>query len=199
MNHFDFDKQIRAITQESLTARPFICDGSPFDCTIAQVGINPGSDTPFWPFWDSKKFDKRRWMQEYRQRKAGKRTPTRNRIEVLNEALRPYRVIELNLYVEFSPREAQLKQQHRDTKLFDFMMDVIEPTLLFVHGREPRCHLERKLGVSLAPDDFTRTNYRGRGLTVFAAPRHLAFVSGGDDYVSSAGGRIKAYLGAQRA
>lgn len=86
---------------------------------MAQVGINPGSDTPFWPHWSVETgCDKQGWLRDYRFRKAGKRTPTRDRIELLNEVLRPYKILELNLYHQFSASEASLAADHKSTALF---------------------------------------------------------------------------------
>lgn len=191
-----FDRDIRTLTMESPTSRPFLCQGSPFGCDIAEVGINPGTDTPFWHFWDDRgQFDKLRWLEEYRRRKGGQRTPTRDRIELFNAAVRPFRVIELNLFHEYSPREAALPKEHRTTELFDFLLAALKPRLLFVHGSKPRQHLERKFGVTLPNDTFTQIRDGDVSFTIFTASKHLAFVKGGDDYVREAARRIKEYLG----
>lgn len=186
------DAAIRKLSGEHPESRPFLCEGSPLDCVVAQVGINPGSDTPFWPHWSVETgCDKQGWLRDYRFRKAGKRTPTRDRIELLNEVLRPHKVLELNLYHQFSASEAGLAADHKSTELFEYMLDAVRPRLLFVHGRAPREHLERLLGTQLQTDDFTTTTYRGRAIDVFVATKHLAYVAGGEAYVREVGGRIK--------
>jgi hypothetical protein len=189
------DAAIRKLSGEHPESRPFLCEGSPLDCVVAQVGINPGSDTPFWPHWRVETgCDKQGWLRDYRFRKAGKRTPTRDRIELLNEVLRPYKVLELNLYHQFSASEASLAADHKSTELFEYMLDAVRPRLLFVHGRAPREHLERLLGTQLKTNDFTTKTHRGQAIDIFVATKHLAYVAGGEAYVREVGGRIKRRL-----
>jgi len=189
------DASIRKFTGEHAGSRPFLCEGSPLDCVVAQVGINPGTDTPFWPYWSTKTgCDKQGWLRDYRGRKAGKRTPTRDRIELLNEVLRPNKVLELDLYHQFSASEAGLAADHKSTQLFEYMLDAVRPRLLFVHGRAPREHLERLLGIQLKTGDFTTAAWRGQAIDVFVATKHLAYVAGGEAYVREVGGRINRRL-----
>ena len=189
------DAAIRKLSGEHPESRPFLCEGSPLDCVVAQVGINPGSDTPIRPHWSVETgCDKQGWLRDYRFRKAGKRTPTRDRIELLNEVLRPYKILELNLYHQFSASEASLAADHKSTALFEYMLDAVRPRLLFVHGRAPREHLERLLGTQLTTDDFTTTTHRGQVIDVFVATKHLAYVAGGEAYVREVGVRINRRL-----
>jgi hypothetical protein len=189
------DSAIRRFTGEQAGSRPFLCQGSPLDCVVAQVGINPATDTPFWPYWSTRTgCDKEAWLRDFRGRKAGKRTPTRDRIEMLNDVLQPFNVLELNLYHRHSASEADLPDQHRDTELFEFMLNTVRPRLLFVHGRTPREHLERMLGKHLKADDFTTTTYRGDAIDIFVAKKHLAYVAGGEAYVREVGRRIRQRL-----
>ena len=186
---------IRKFTGEHAGSRPFLCEGSPLDCVVAQVGINPGTDTPFWPYWSTKAgCYKQAWLRDLRGRKAGKRTPTRDRIELLNEVLRPFKVLELNLYHRHSASEADLPDEHRHIELFEFMLNVVRPRLLFVHGRAPREHLERLLGTPLKSDDFATSTFRGVAIDIFVAKKHLAYVAGGEAYVREVGRRIKQRL-----
>jgi hypothetical protein len=41
------DREIRRITGAAAQSRPFLCRGSPLGCEVAEVGINPRTDTPF--------------------------------------------------------------------------------------------------------------------------------------------------------
>lgn len=89
------DRQIRRLTAEEPTCRPFMCDGSPIGCEVVQVGINPSTITPFWPYWNPVTgCDKPGWLAEY-IRLRGRLMPTRDRIETLHGALRPLRCLEL--------------------------------------------------------------------------------------------------------
>ena len=62
----EIDREIRRLTGEGDLSRPFLCHGSPIGCDVAEVGINPGTDTPFWPYWNSKTgCDKDSWLADY--------------------------------------------------------------------------------------------------------------------------------------
>lgn len=45
----EIDSRIRQLTGEHVESRPFVCYGSPIGCAVAEIGINPGTSTPFWP------------------------------------------------------------------------------------------------------------------------------------------------------
>src|SRR4051794_23235654 len=100
------DTEIRRLTGANPLSRPFLCDGSPVGCKVAEVGINPGTDTPFWPYWSVEGgCDKRGWLDDY-MRRHGRLKSTRDRLEVLCRALAPVRCLELNLYHHYSSCEA---------------------------------------------------------------------------------------------
>lgn len=182
------------------TGRPFLCCGRPTDARIAVIGINPATTTPFDPYWDAEAgvYDKHAWLKQYRVQHAGKRTPTRDRIELLIGALSPLPVIELNLYHEASRSEASLTSEKRSTAVFEFMLKAVQPRILIVHGRSPREHLERLIAndgaravETLRSDDFTSTHYLGMPVEVFVATKHLAYVPGGATYVQEIGRRVR--------
>jgi len=170
-------------------ARPFVCRGSPVGCEVAEVGINPGTDTPFWPYWNiAWGFDKDGWLADYLTRN-GRFKSTRDRIEVLCQKLAPLRCLELNLFHHYSQSEASLAKDNRDTTLFNFMLQTAKPRVLLVHGNKPIDHLERLLDVTLVKDSFTAASYAGSVFEVFAARRHFAYVS--REYVNSVAVEIK--------
>jgi hypothetical protein len=186
------DREIRRLTGEGQLSRPFVCHGSPIGCEVAEVGINPGTDTPFWPYWRVPMgFDKAAWLADYLARN-GRLKPTRDRIEVFCQAIAPLRCLELNLFHHYSHDEASLAKKHRDTSLFDFMLGLIKPRVLLVHGSNPTRHLERLLGVTLLKDSFTSASYLGAPIEVFVAKRHFAYVS--RDHVMSIGRKVKTRL-----
>lgn len=187
----EIDREIRRLTGEEPLSRPFLCHGSPIGCEAAEVGINPGTDTPFWSHWSIKTgCNKEGWLADYRERNDGRLKPTRDRIEFLCQALEPLRCLELNLYHHYSQNEVSLAREHRDTGLFDFMLKAVRPRVLLVHGRKPVGHLERILDISIVKDRFTSALYRGLSIEVFAAERHFSRVS--REYVRSVGAQIKA-------
>jgi len=190
----DIDREIRRLTGENDLCRPFLCPGSPIGCEVAEVGINPGTDTPFWPYWNVQSgCDKEGWLSDYLQRHGGL-NPTRDRIEVLARNLAPLRLLELNLYHHYSPDLNSLGREHRDTELFDYMLEIANPRILVVHGDKPAKHLECLLGVSLPKTQFTPAAYRGKLVDVYRAIRHFKSVS--RNYIASIADEIKKRLGA---
>src|SRR5687767_7993598 len=97
-----FDKRLREVTKENPSVRPFLCEGSPLECRILLVGINPSQSAPFWLTWDALRgCDKQEWLKEYRR--VNKRdSPTRRRIEILFKALSPGCCLETNVYTKMT-------------------------------------------------------------------------------------------------
>lgn len=174
------DTRIRALTGESQSSRPFLCDGSPFGCEIATVGINPGSEVPLWPYWSVPSgCNKAGWFAKHREL-YGRRKSTRERLERFIAAVAPYRVLELNLYDEYSPELKSLEAAKRRTSVFDYMLGVGKPRVVLVHGDDPRSHLEALLSCSLATDCFTKASYRDSAFLAYAASKHFRRASYAD-------------------
>jgi|JI8StandDraft_1071087.scaffolds.fasta_scaffold160418_2 hypothetical protein len=178
---FEIDSKIRQITAEHVESRPFLCSGSPIGCAVAEIGINPGTPTPFWPHWSAATgFDKSGWLADYLSR-HGKFGPTRRNIDLFAESLYPVRCIELNLYDRFSPRAADLPRDLKRTEVLDYMLEAVQPRLVLVHGDDPANYLSQALGARLTKDCFSSVRYRGIELDVFQAKSHFMKVS--KDYV----------------
>lgn len=65
----EFENGLLALIGQPTDLRPFVCDGSPLDCKIFIVGLNPASQmtNDFWSFWRSGVgFDKGRWFEAYK-------------------------------------------------------------------------------------------------------------------------------------
>lgn len=96
--------------------RPFICNGSPYNCEFFIVGFNPATKLcePFWSFWkDEYGFDKELWFKRYKleRRKRGKRlevTPTRLRINRILSGASPIKVLEANIYTSPTSTQGEL-------------------------------------------------------------------------------------------
>jgi hypothetical protein len=188
----EIDGRIRELTRQHPESRPFICSGSPVGCAVAQIGINPGTPTPFWPHWSIQSgFDKPGWLKDYLQR-HGKLGPTRRNIDVFSEALNPNRCIELNLYDRFSPRLSGLARELRRTDVLDFMLECVRPRLVLVHGDDPAEYLAGLFGTPLVKDAFTPVRYRGLQLDVLQAKSHFMKVS--KDYVRELASRFTGRL-----
>ena len=69
----DFATGLREIMDRMNTPdlRPFVCDGSPLDCSVFLVGTNPSTPMPhnsFWDFWrDDYGFDRASFMLAYKE------------------------------------------------------------------------------------------------------------------------------------
>jgi hypothetical protein len=177
----EIDRRIRALTGEHPESRPFVCTGSPVGCAVAEIGINPGTPTPFWNHWSVESgFNKTAWLQEY-IRLHGKYGPTRRNIDLFCESLQTVRCIELNLYDRFSPRSADLPQSLRRTDVLDAMLQLVKPRLVLIHGEAPAGHLSQLLNVQLKKDAFVKVRYRGNELEVLQAKCH--FMKASKEYV----------------
>ena len=166
-----FERELRAAACDS-TGWPFLCDGSPFDCQIFVVGINPASDMSLWPFWSNATgVNRKAWLEAYRK-KYGRIRPTRHRINWLVEAAKPARVLETNIFSSHSRRERDLRKHLRTSEVFDFLIDKLKPKIMFVHGRSTIRYIERVMSTVLHHGEFKILNYRGMTMHVLSN-RHL--------------------------
>jgi hypothetical protein len=169
-----FDQRLRELTEEAPSARPFLCKGLPFGCEVFLVGINPGKSSPFWPHWNPQTgYDKPEWLKCYLA-KHGRYSPTRKRIELLFEAVEPFRCVETNIFPFPSRRESELPASKRDSRVFEFLLEAIRPRVVFVHGRTAIKHLVTQTRVDLPLGKFTKVKYRGAVFDVIAG-YHLSY------------------------
>ena len=156
---YEFDERLHVLTPEE--SRPFLCEGSPLDCTMFLVGLNPRMQTPFWSYWNvSYGCHKTLWLEAY-LRREGKLGRTRDYIEILFHALAPVRCLETNLFPAWSNRLADLSAERRTTRVFDFLLQAIKPRLLFVHGRDAVSHVEKLAQRSLPLNQLNRIPLAG--------------------------------------
>ena len=173
MDLYEFDQGLRAVAALE-DSRPFLCEGSPLDCKVFLVGLNPRTQTPFEPYWDvSYGCHKTLWLEEY-MRREGRPGPTRRRINILVDALAPVRCLETNLHAAWSARLADLPRERRSTAVFDFLLEAIKPRLLFVHGGEAVSYVERRAGCSVPLNQFQRIRLAGRETYVYGR-HHLSY------------------------
>lgn len=171
----ELEQELRKLLDPTHHARPFICDGSPFGCDVVIVGINPATVTPFWPFWNpSSGFDKPGWLLAYKADPLNKRNQTRPRVEALVRGLLPLRSLELNIFPYSSPNERELPVELRDKRVFNLMLSLSRPKLLFIFGNTPILELASTLHVApFAKEQFTACEYQGHKFDVFATS-HLS-------------------------
>ena len=123
--HTELEAVLIDLLIEGVPARPFVCEGSPFNCDVVIMGINPGSKTPFWDYWSTEGgFDRAGWVAKFDDDVANLRKTTRPRIERLVRALTPRRVVELNAYPYVTANERELAPLLRDSQIFRLMLQV---------------------------------------------------------------------------
>ena len=94
---------------------------------------------------------------------------TRNRIEILLDAIAPLQCLETNIIPHPSAREVDLAPSLRDTRLFDFLLHTLRPRVVFVHGNSTTKHLARLTHTHLQKDSFTSVTYCDHSFDVFAS------------------------------
>ena len=115
--------------------RPFVCDGSPLDCKMFLVGINPATKVHrnFWCFWkDASGFNKEEWLVAYRAARKGKNSPSRDIIGQIVKSARPVACLETNLFPKEVSRAADLREEDENTSAFKFLLQEIQPRVIVV-------------------------------------------------------------------
>ena len=157
IEHAEFRRRLSAILPEN--CRPFVCQGSPYDCKIFVVGLNPATamENVFWQYWnDSTGFDKDSWFEAYKNErksrllKPGKKTrrdvgTTRSNLNKLIELIDSDEILETNIYSKPTERYAELRAEEKDTVVFQFLMTEIKPKLIITHGKDPARYFDRKV------------------------------------------------------
>jgi uracil-DNA glycosylase len=121
-------------------SRPFVCHRSPLNCKIFIVGINPARNVrkSFFSFWDSSYgFKKKEFMRELEQLPGGLRK-TRKFIEIVADAAGQEDTLDTNIYLPPTPRARDLKEEDKDTKAIEFLLETIRPKVVLAHGRPVR-------------------------------------------------------------
>lgn len=183
----DFEANLRAALAETRNARPFVCDGSPLDCTVFLVGSNPATEMkePFWSYWQPERgFDKARWFEDYKRDRSTKPlrpgktrrntvSNTRKRLDWVAEEAIPCRCLETNVFSVPSEELKDLPTQSRGTEVFDLLLREIKPNILVFHGQDAEEHAEQHLGIDLTPGEWKDLSLRGRSIKAIAVP-HFA-------------------------
>ena len=186
----DFDRALR--TKVSADARPFLCEGNPFDCRVFLVGLNPKTHTDFWQFWDTTYgCSKSRWLEAYVE-KEKKLSRTRTHIEHLLKAMAPVKCLETNLFDAWSQRLADLPKDQRSTSVFDFLLDQIQPDVVFAHGRPVVSHLEELIGAELRLNELQDVVLKGKPVAIY--PRHHLSFQISHEACRSIGVLLKQYV-----
>ena len=120
----------------SPVSRPFLCDGSPLDCSIFIVGTNSAREVekPFWSFWsDSRGFNKAKYIRELEQLPRGL-TKTRKNIEIVASAAGQAITLDTNIYLQPTPTEVELRKENKKTDVIEYLLKTIRPKVVLTHG-----------------------------------------------------------------
>ncbi|MDE0041636.1 MAG: hypothetical protein OXT74_06350, partial [Candidatus Poribacteria bacterium] len=160
-----FSRDMVSIICKPTNLRPFVCEGSPFECEAFIVGFNPASEmsVDFWNFWsDSHGFDKCSWFEAYkaerrnRPLKPGKTrrneiSNTRRVIQWVIDEANPTKCLETNIYAKPSESKPDLKrllktmsleERNRITAPFDYLLHQITPKLVVAHDEDAAKYLQ---------------------------------------------------------
>lgn len=178
----DLERRLESLQIENL--RPFICKGSPLDCTVFIIGINPATESSdFWHYWNDKiGFDYDNWFEAYkksrRERKKREISNTRRNLNIINEELdkEKIKVLETNLYTKATARAKELQNIDKNTEILDFLIQTIKPKLLVTHGKDVKKAMNIKIGkkLDLSKEKFTEVILHDIKLDVFPI-QHLSY------------------------
>ena len=155
--HAEFRRKLSAILPEN--CRPFVCQGSPYDCKIFVVGLNPATamESGFWRYWsDCTGFDKDFWFEAYKnERKSRPLRPgkkrrlsvgtTRRNLNKLADLVGAYGILETNIYSVPTENYTDLQAEERATEVFHFLLTEIKPKLIITHGTDSAGYLAREV------------------------------------------------------
>lgn len=151
-----FERDLRAVIGYPTALRPFVCNGSPLDCTVFLVGLNPATPMKagFWTFWvPGVGFNREEWFRAYvaERMEAGPK-PGKTRVtkvshtrtfinEVIYGAGSGVNILETNIYATEKPAYSELQADEKITAPFDFLVRRIKPRLLVAHGDDVHGHI----------------------------------------------------------
>ncbi|EIZ9933130.1 hypothetical protein ACEV76_09450 [Vibrio parahaemolyticus] len=150
----DLDKLIQDTVSNFPGSRPLLCNGNPLECDILLVGINPSTSSDFFKYWlQESGFNKTAWLEDYLA-KHGKLKPTRSRIEIFEDAVKPLKVVETNVYSSASSRESDLHDLKRNRDFFEKIIGMLSPKLVLCYGKTANLAVEELLGVPIVKGEF---------------------------------------------
>lgn len=174
----EFESELRRLIGKPTRLRPFVCDGSPLDCPVMLVGLNPASKMrkDFWDFWrPGIGFDKAAWFECYLRERAAEplapgRTrrhaisPTRRNIEAFGDGAGAVKVLETNIFAVPSESPDTLEGEDADTRPFEWLLRAVKPRVIVAHGKPAQKTIKH-----LAPQTMTISSKHLRLLSREAA------------------------------
>jgi hypothetical protein len=177
LEEFRVDMQALGTPPES---RLFVCDGSPFDCPLFIIGLNPAVDTgrDFWNggYWcDRTGFDKKLFLNDIQAR--GPVKTTRANIEEIGRISR-LRTLDTNLYLHVSSRFRQSHEKQYRPDVVDQLILTLRPKVVLAHTVEAVRHLATTSD-ALREEPLAIQSVRWNGVPLMVIlSRHLGYVKG---------------------
>jgi hypothetical protein len=133
------------------TLRPFVCEGSPLNCSTFIVGYNNAHGIgPFRQVWsDQTGFDKSAFDKLFvlSGGKPDDRTTNRYWINRISNAVG--QCLETNLFSKDSKKAQSLSAKDQSPDAFDYVFKSVRPSTLFCFNAKVIKTLERRIGVSI--------------------------------------------------
>jgi hypothetical protein len=156
----------------SPTSRPFVCSGSPLECTSFIVGINAATNLPrpFSAYWSDKTgFDRAAFDADYlatRQMRGNRPV-----IEALSREIGD--CLETNLYSEPTRKLRDLAHSGRVTAVFEFLFDALRPKFIFAHGKAPIAFLRAVAEKVESDESMELMRWQGHDFWLYGRPGPL--------------------------
>lgn len=190
MNLNQFDKKLRELVPPN--SRPFLCEGSPLECDLFVVGNNPGTETPFWEYWKLPYgCRKSLWLKDFWKRHAGEQKPVRRYMEVIFSELSGVNYLETNAYAPWSKWTSDLGKHQLSTEVFEFLLETIQPKLVFAFAAHAKKYLRKKVGREIEDDVATPVKLLGFETHILLTPSRPALMVWGDDKSRAVGKRLR--------
>ena len=125
----------------------FLCRGSPLTCRVFIVGSSPAREIekPFWSFWsNSRGFEKAEFIRELKKLDGGL-TPTRERVEIIANAVGQQVTLDTNIYSKTARTEADLRKrkEYKNTDVIEYLLRTIRPKVVLAHGDKAKRFFEK--------------------------------------------------------
>jgi len=198
ITHADIDDAMKGIINQTVSNRPFMCDGSPLNCDVLVIGYNPSTSTPFTPFWTvTNGCDKEGWLKEYAKKNNINMKPTRKRLEILSKNIQSvgngkHKLLEANLYPYGAPSKAKLPKGLHDTKWIKYLLDTLDYKAIIALGDDIGYFLNGYFEITLTRDELCKTQKEGKAISIYQTFNHFAGRQGMTDYyVSGLAGKLE--------
>jgi hypothetical protein len=142
-----FGARLKSLLQnKDKHSHPFMCDGSPIGRKVFVVGHNPATrlSEPFSSYWsDEVGCNKLKFLEDYK-RQRNRLKGVRRRIEQIAALIGQENILDTNIYTQVSTTEALLKDRHKTTDVFEFLLSELRPRVLLAHGKPSKSFFEKR-------------------------------------------------------